>query len=427
MRRRILPHRPGTGPTPTPGYPVSGVVFYDENGNGVLDPGEVVRLPGVTVSVGGRTGQTGAGGPLHGRRRRPRARSRRRRGRTACPAYFVPGAAAAVDRAPAGGDIAVPATLPVGSQQHAERLPRASATASPGARAPATASGYLSWLAADLRSAWGKADTVNDGVPGTKSNKGETRMGSSLARNRTAWVLILYGTNDYNDSECRNALPCYTIDSLRSMIQQTRDAGALPVLGTIPPVNPNYEDKGAADRNLWVKSLNDLVRAMASQERVPVAEVYGDFLKQPSLPGALQRLPPPERRRLPGDRAVLLQGHHDPAVREQRREAAAAPLRRRAAARALRRRRRSDRYPRAWGGSMIAAMKTGRLLKFHRPGGDVHAYLYQEAGAVYASVYLLAPGQEPPPGPRGERRGLGGGGGRRPGLGRGPLPETVLT
>jgi hypothetical protein len=41
---------------------------------------------------------------------------------------------------------------------------------------------------------------------------------------------------------------------------------------------------------------------------------------------------------------------------------------------------------------MIAAMKTGRLLKFHRPGGEVHAYLYQEAGAVYASVYLLAPG-----------------------------------
>jgi hypothetical protein len=39
-------------------------------------------------------------------------------------------------------------------------------------------------------------------------------------------------------------------------------------------------------------------------------------------------------------------------------------------------------------------MKTGRLLKFHRPGGDVHAYLYQEGGAVRASVYLLAAGRE---------------------------------
>ena len=27
-------------------------------------------------------------------------------------------------------------------------------------------------------------------------------------------------------------------------------------------------------------------------------------------------------------------------------------------------------------------MKTGRLLKFHRPGGDVHAYFYQEGDQV---------------------------------------------
>ena len=26
-------------------------------------------------------------------------------------------------------------------------------------------------------------------------------------------------------------------------------------------------------------------------------------------------------------------------------------------------------------------MKTGRLMKFHRPGGDVHAYLYAEGDA----------------------------------------------
>ena len=36
-------------------------------------------------------------------------------------------------------------------------------------------------------------------------------------------------------------------------------------------------------------------------------------------------------------------------------------------------------------------MKTGRLLKFHRPGGDVQAYLYQEAGLFRASVFVLGP------------------------------------
>jgi hypothetical protein len=39
-------------------------------------------------------------------------------------------------------------------------------------------------------------------------------------------------------------------------------------------------------------------------------------------------------------------------------------------------------------------MKTGRLLKFRRPGGDVHAYLYLDAQAVRAALYLFTPGSE---------------------------------
>ncbi len=40
-------------------------------------------------------------------------------------------------------------------------------------------------------------------------------------------------------------------------------------------------------------------------------------------------------------------------------------------------------------------MKTGRLLKFHRPGADVQAYLYQEGDLVRAAVYLLAHDEAP--------------------------------
>jgi hypothetical protein len=35
-------------------------------------------------------------------------------------------------------------------------------------------------------------------------------------------------------------------------------------------------------------------------------------------------------------------------------------------------------------------MKTGRLLKFRRPGGEVHAYLYKEEGQYRAALYLLS-------------------------------------
>jgi hypothetical protein len=35
-------------------------------------------------------------------------------------------------------------------------------------------------------------------------------------------------------------------------------------------------------------------------------------------------------------------------------------------------------------------MKTGRLLKFRRPGGEIHAYLYKEEGQYRAALYLLS-------------------------------------
>ncbi len=41
-------------------------------------------------------------------------------------------------------------------------------------------------------------------------------------------------------------------------------------------------------------------------------------------------------------------------------------------------------------------MKTGRLLKFHRPGADVHAYLYQDGETVRATVFVLAAGEDRP-------------------------------
>jgi hypothetical protein len=35
-------------------------------------------------------------------------------------------------------------------------------------------------------------------------------------------------------------------------------------------------------------------------------------------------------------------------------------------------------------------VKTGRLLKFHRPGGELHAYLYRDGAGFRASIYRMA-------------------------------------
>ncbi len=273
------PTTPGT-PTPPPGSAVSGFVYYDENGNGTADPAEIVRLPSVGVTVGGAAATTTAGGRFSIASVPNGTQTAQARPDT-LPAYFTAGTAPSVT-VPATADVAVPAVLALGSRARAN-VYLAFGDSITWGEGSTDGSGYSDLLQADLRAFWGKAGVAKDGEPGTKSNKGASRLGSSLGIARPAYVLILYGTNDWNDAECRETPPCYTIDSLRSMAQQARDAGAFPVVGTIPPVNPIYVDRNAAERNEWVKRMNDLVRAMAKQERAAVAEVHGDFLKQPSV------------------------------------------------------------------------------------------------------------------------------------------------
>jgi lysophospholipase L1-like esterase len=260
---------------------VTGVVFYDENANGTLDPAEAVRLPGVTVSIGGRTGSSTAGGRFTVDSVAAGAQQATLRPES-LPAYYAAGTPVSVQAPQTGGEVPVPAVLAIGARARPNVYLAFGDSITWGEGS--SGDGYLDYLAADLRAFWGAADLINDGVPGTKSNRGESRIASSVARHRPAYVLVLYGTNDWNDAECRNEFPCYTIDALRSIVQQARDGGAMPVVGTIPPVNTAYRDRPYEERNDWVRRMNDLVRAMARQERAPVAEIHGDFLKQPSLP-----------------------------------------------------------------------------------------------------------------------------------------------
>jgi lysophospholipase L1-like esterase len=274
------PSGPDTGPTPVPGVPVSGFVYYDENANGVMDAGETVRFPGVTVSVGERTGQSATGGHFTVANVPVGPQIAQARPDT-LPAYFTPGPQVTVN-VPPSGDVAVPAVLSLGDRKQ-PNVYLAFGDSITWGEGSGDGSGYRDILREDLRAYWGKADVINDGIPGTKSVVGQARIPGDLAVNRPAYVLILYGTNDWNEPDCRNDFPCYTVDALLSMVQDARSAGVEPVLGTIPPVNPDYTDRGAEDRNDWVTRMNVLVRDMASREKVSVAEIHGDFLKQPDL------------------------------------------------------------------------------------------------------------------------------------------------
>jgi lysophospholipase L1-like esterase len=268
-------------PTPTAGSAVSGFVYYDENANGVADPAEVVRLPGVSVTIGGQTAGTTAGGRFTVANVPAGQQSASALPQT-LPAYFTPGVPQTIS-VPTSSDVPIPAVLPLRGRARAN-VYLAFGDSITWGDGSSDLSGYRSYLQADLRAVWGKAVVEGDGVPATKSDEGERRVGGSLATHRPGYLLILYGTNDWNESRCRDWFPCFTIDALRSMVHQARAAGAEPLLGTIPPVNPDYVDRNAGARNDWVKRMNDQIRAMAREEQVSIAEVHGDFLKQPSLP-----------------------------------------------------------------------------------------------------------------------------------------------
>jgi lysophospholipase L1-like esterase len=274
------PSDPGDLPTPDPGHPVSGVVFYDENGNGTVDAAEVVRLPGVTVNVGGRMGQTTEGGhfTVSGV---PAGTQTAQVEAGGLPPYFTPGTGVSVS-VPTEANLPVPATMEIGANLPNHYLAFGdSITAGEGG---GPGNDYPAFLSADLEAYWGDAFIVNEGEPATRSNTGANRLYAPLARHRPAYTLILYGTNDWNDSACRGeGFPCYTIDSLRSMINQARGRGSNPIIGTIPPANPAYLDRNAPARNEWIVAMNELLRQMANEERVPVAEIHADFMAEPNL------------------------------------------------------------------------------------------------------------------------------------------------
>jgi lysophospholipase L1-like esterase len=276
------PSGPST-PTPTPGFPVSGFVFYDENGNGTLDPSETVRLPGVAIAVGGQTAQTSTGGRFTASDVPSGAQSATARQET-LPTYFRPGPPVSV-AVPPSGDVAVPAVLDLDSRLRANTYIAFGDSITVGEGS--SGGGYRDQLQADLRAYWGKATVFDEGQSGTKSEVGAGRIGASLAVRRPAYALILYGTNDWNLADCRANPPCETVENLRFMIAVTRgDWGAHPIVGTLPPVNPAYVDRNAAERNEWVSTMNGFIRTMAQQEHVAIAEVYRAFpSQQSSWPG----------------------------------------------------------------------------------------------------------------------------------------------
>jgi len=266
----------GPGPSPDPTYSVTATVFYDENGNGQLDPTEVVRLPQVEVVVGPVSGRSASGSGQAVVTGVPPGTQQVAIRTESVPFFFVPGSPVTVQVPQTGGDIRFPMRLPIGNNHPNVYMAFGdSLTVGVGS---SDGNGFRIKLQNLLGPYLGRAEVIDQGKDGTFSTVGADRIPGSLSRNRPAYNLILYGTNDWNDQSCQgqSAAKCFTIDALRIVVEETKAAQTLPVLATLPPANPTKND----GRNVWIDGMNVLIKALAREEGALVADLNTEFKAQ---------------------------------------------------------------------------------------------------------------------------------------------------
>lgn len=267
------PAGPSSGPSPQPSSPVNVVVFHDDNGNGILDANEGSRIPDVEVRIGGGTARSSAGGravvPA------PTGAQTITLNPATLPPFFAAGPPVPV-QVPAVAEINLPVTLPTGN--NTPRLFMAFGDSITTGEGSSDGVGYPGVLERKLTGFFGGARVESEARQGRITESGVRFIDDALNRRRPAYTLVLLGTNDWNLLDCQDRVPCVVVDNLRTIVRVAKSKQSLPVLGTIPPVNPAIN----ADRNKWVSEMDGLLRTMAGQEGAVVADVYGQMSRVPN-------------------------------------------------------------------------------------------------------------------------------------------------
>ncbi len=273
------PTGPGTLPSPDEGFEVAVVAYYDENANGFLDAGEVVRLGNVDVEIGGRRARTAPGtgrAVITGLPAGTYAVNA-----ASLPPFYAAraGATVSVPQA-AGANVLLPATLAIGSNRPNTYMAFGDSISTGDGSSDGT--GYRAPLQALLDQALNAGTVLDRGAEGTTSAEGAGRITRGLRALTPAYTLILYGTNDWNFTSCQAGPPCFTLDSLRVIVEAAKAAQSQPFVATIIPGNPS-DPRVPPERNAWVAGTDDLIRGMAAQEGAVLVDLQKAFLAQGDL------------------------------------------------------------------------------------------------------------------------------------------------
>jgi len=256
---------------------VTAVVFYDENGNGQLDPSEQGRVPDVEVTIAGRTARAEK---LTGRvtvRGVPAGSQTLTVLPGTLPPYYTPGVGRSLTvpqdmTQPAPG---VGTRLDIGDN-HPSVYMAFGDSITRGEGDPAGI-GYPGRLEQKLRAHFGDGTVVNRGADGTNSGEAVERILRNLRGSSPAFTLVLYGTNDWNEVPCQDAPPCEVVNNLRRVVDEVKSTRSLPFLATIAPVNPVL---AGSSRNDWVSATNDRIKDLGREEGVFVVDLFEAFRRQ---------------------------------------------------------------------------------------------------------------------------------------------------
>jgi lysophospholipase L1-like esterase len=257
-------------------------VFYDQNADGLQEGNETAVVPGVEVRILARVATAAPGTGRATLTGVPEGTWSAQLQPASLPPFYQAGPAVQVVVPVTDGQpVRLPARLPIGANHPNVYMAVGDSITDGDGSTDET--GYRRRLQEKLQAHFGQATIVNRAIGGIRSSTGAALIHASLARVDPAYTLILYGTNDWNDSSCRSQFPCFTIDSLRNIVRATKGAGSLPVLSTIIPVNTGFDARSPESRNVWVAEMNDLVRPMAGEEGALLVDNHKAFLAVPDF------------------------------------------------------------------------------------------------------------------------------------------------
>ena len=101
-----------------------------------------------------------------------------------------------------------------------------------------------------------------------------SRYSGQITTGQYGAVLLMEGSNDL-DSQDVNVLPI-AVSVLQTMVQKAKSTGLRPFLATVPPMVPPGADGRPAGYKLVVP-YNNMIRALAGTESVPLVDIYGAF------------------------------------------------------------------------------------------------------------------------------------------------------